>query len=320
MAESSDWQKAADALLSASTIAVCCHVNPDGDALGSMLGLGGFLQRKGKTVYMTWGSPTSRVAPQYAFMPGLDKLVTSPEVPDGLDVFVAIDCGDSSRLELLKDRFDSAKATINIDHHISNDSFADINIVEPQRASSCELAFELIKLMGEKPSPEEALCLYTGIVTDTGRFQYSSTSSGTLRAAAELRDIGLDHELVGTEVYESNSFSYLRVLGTVLSRAQLEEGFVWSWVGQADLVGVDLDETEHFIDVLRAVREAKVAAILKEQPEGGYKVSLRSKGEVDVAAISQGLGGGGHQRAAGFSSEAPIHSIIASLKSRIAKG
>ncbi|MFN2610661.1 MAG: bifunctional oligoribonuclease/PAP phosphatase NrnA [Actinomycetota bacterium] len=313
------WDEAARALAAAETVAVCCHVAPDGDALGSMLGLGGFLMRQGKTVHMSWGSPTTKAPPQYGFMPGLDQVIASAEVPDVLDVFVAIDCGDNSRLESLKDRFDSAKTTINIDHHISNDSFADINIVDPDRASSCELAFELIKRMDGDVEAQEALCLYTGIVTDTGRFQYSNASPATLRAAAELRDLGLDHEKVSAEIYESNSFAYLRVLGIVLSRASLEEGFVWSWVDQADLSGVDLDETEHFIDALRAVREARVAAILKQQPEGGYKVSLRSKGDVDVAAIAKGLGGGGHARAAGYSSTAPIHSVIATLKSRIAK-
>lgn len=313
------FKQAVSVLTGAETVIVCCHVAPDGDALGSMIGLGRFLARKGKKVWMSWGSDNPRVPPQYAFLPGLDDLSTHDQLPQDADVFVAIDCGDIQRLELLEDKFHSAKSTINVDHHISNDLFADINIVEPEKASSCELAFELIKAFGEKPDAEEAMCLYTGIVTDTGRFQYPSTSAQTLRAAAELRDLGIQHHVVGEEVYESSSFGFLRVLGIVLSRARLEDGIVWSWVEQADLDGLDLDETEHFIDVLRSVRGSKMALILKQVPEGNYKVSLRSRGEVDVSALAQRFGGGGHTRAAGFTSHRSVDETIAGIKSAIAE-
>ena len=313
----SDLQQAVRLLEGAETVIVCCHVAPDGDALGSMIGLGRFLGRKGKKVWMSWGSDNPRVPPQYAFLPGLDDLSAHDQLPDNADVFVAIDCGDIGRLELLQGKFHTATSTINVDHHISNNLFADVNIVEPDRASSSELAFELIKAFGEMPDAEEAMCLYTGIVTDTGRFQYPSTSAETLRSAAELRDLGIEHHVVGEEVYESASFGFLRVLGIVLSRARLDEGIVWSWVEQADLDGLDLDETEHFIDVLRSVRGSKVAVILKQVPEGTYKVSLRSRGEVDVSALAQRFGGGGHARAAGFTSHRAVDETMAAIKSAI---
>lgn len=315
-----DWARAVRLLEGANQVVVACHVGPDGDALGSMIGLGRFLGRRGKKVWMGWGSERVEVAPQYAFLPGLDQLSSPDQMPEAPEVFVAIDCGSPDRLERLVPVFRAAGARINIDHHVSNDRFGDVNLVDPEAASSSELAYELVRRMGGVPDRDEATCFYTGIVTDTGRFQYSSTSAGTLRAAADLRELGIDHERVGREVYESVSFGYLRVLGLVLSRAQLEDGLVWSWLKQEDLSGMGLDETEHLIDALRSVREAEVAAVLKEQADGAYKVSLRSRGGVDVQRIASGFGGGGHARAAGFTSAGPIEAVIGSLRERLEAG
>lgn len=317
MIEESEWNRAVETLESSSEIAVACHISPDGDALGSMLGLGRFLARQNKKLWMGWGSGKIQVAPQYEFLPGIEDLVTHEQFPEVIQAFVAIDCADLQRLGLLQPRFEAAERRINIDHHISNEGFGEINLVDPAAASSSELAFELITRMGGKPNPDEATCLYTGIVTDTGRFQYASTSPTTLRAAAELREIGIDHEKVGSEVYESNSFGYLHVLGIVLSRARLEDGMVWSWLDQADLGGLDLDETEHFIDTLRTVAEAKVAVLLKQFPKRTYKASLRSRGEVDVAAIAKSLGGGGHERASGFEMRGSVEEVIKAIKERL---
>jgi phosphoesterase RecJ-like protein len=314
-----EWTKAAETLRAAQEIVVCCHVSPDGDALGSMLGLGRFLGRSGKKVWMSWGSERVQAPPQYSFMPGADLLVPPEVVPQAPETFVAIDCGDIARLGLLRPRFESARSTINIDHHVSNDRFADINLVDPEGASSSELAYDLVRRMGGTPNIEEATCFYTGIVTDTGRFQYANTSPATLRAAAELREIGVDHERIATEVYESTSFGYLQALGVVLFRARLEDGLVWSRLDQKDLGELDLDETEHFIDALRTVRESRLAVLLKELPTGGYKASLRSRGEVDVAEIARSLGGGGHSRASGFEMSADPEEIIEAIRARLPK-
>lgn len=317
MISEEEWLEAAGALKAANEIVIACHVSPDGDALGSMIGLGRFLARQGKTVGMSWGSPTIEVPAQYTFLPGLDAVTAPSNLPDHIECFVAIDCGDAQRLGVLQPRFGAAETTVNIDHHISNDRFGHINLVDPDAASSSEMAYELIRRMGGTPDAEEATCLYTGIVTDTGRFQYSSTTPTTLRVAAELREIGVDHERVASEVYESTSFTYLHVLGIVLFRARLEDGMVWSRVDQKDLQGLDLDETEHFIDALRTVRESHVAVLLKEWPGGTYKASLRSRGEVDVAAIAQSLGGGGHARAAGFEMRGTPDEVIEAIRQRL---
>lgn len=317
MIAGSEWDEAVKALHAAGRVAIACHINPDGDALGSMIGLGRFLSRQGKKVWMGWGSGRVQVPPQYQFLPSTDALLHHDKFPDIVDSFVAIDCADIERLGLLRPRFESTDKRINIDHHISNEEFGDINLVDPAAASSSELAYELVRRMGGEPDQDEATCFYTGIVTDTGKFQYASTSPTTLRTAAELRELGIDHEKVASQVYESNSFGYLHVLGIVLSRARLEDGMVWSWLDMADLGDLDLDETEHFIDTLRTVAEAEVAVMLKQWPKRTYKASLRSRGDVDVAHIAKDLGGGGHERAAGFEMRGTVDEVIEAIKKRL---
>lgn len=302
MIDEAAWDRAVAALTGASEVVVACHVDPDGDALGSLLGLTGFLRRAGKRIWTTWGAPDPHVPPQYAFLPGLDMICRPADVPEAPEVFVAVDCASPDRMGVLLPRFSAAPTTLNLDHHVSNEGFAAINLVDPSAASSAELVFDLLGRMGGTPDLAEATALYTGIVTDTGRFQYPSTSPGTLRTAAALREAGVDHERVATSIYESSSLAYLHLLGVVLSRARVDQGLVWSWLDRADLQasGLSLDDTEPLIDVIRTVRESRFALMLKQLPEGGYKGSLRSRGEVDVSAIACSLGGGGHRRAAGF--------------------
>jgi phosphoesterase RecJ-like protein len=312
-----EWKQAVDLLEGSGEIVAACHVNPDGDALGSMLALAAFLERQGKKVWRSWGSKPVEIPPQYEFMPGADSLAQPDVVPLEVETFVSVDCADRARLGVLEENFLGAGARLNIDHHISNDLFGDVNLVDPEAASTSELIFQLINRMGGKLDRDEATCLYTGIVTDTGRFQYANTSPETLRTAADLRELGVDHEFVATEVYESTSFEYLHALGIVLFRAQLDDGMVWSRLERKDLGALDMDETEHFIDALRTVRESQVAVLLKELSPGYYKGSLRSRGEVDVSAIAKALGGGGHTRAAGFEVHGTAEEIINRIKALI---
>lgn len=306
MIDEADWDRAVTALQGAKDVVVACHIDPDGDALGSLLGLAGPLRRAGKRVWATWGTEEPKVPPIYEFLGGLDTVVPPAEVPASPEVFVSVDCGAADRLGVLMPHFSAAATTVNLDHHRSNPGFAAINLVDPDAASSAELVYQLVRRLGGVPDPAEATALYTGIVTDTGRFQYSSTSPTTLRVAADLREIGVDHERVATEIFESGSLSFLHIVGVVLARARVEDSLVWSWLDTADLeaAGLGIDETEGLIDAIRPVKESRFALMLKQRREGpGYKGSLRSRGEVDVARIAQALGGGGHQRAAGFTFE-----------------
>jgi bifunctional oligoribonuclease and PAP phosphatase NrnA len=316
--EEAEWDRAVAVLRSAGGVVVACHVDPDGDALGSLLGLAGALRRGGTRVWATWGAEDPKAPPIYGFLEGLETVVPPAEVPERPEVFVAVDCGEPSRLGTLAGRFAAAATTVNLDHHRSNPGFGSLNLVDPGASSSAELVYQLVRRMGGTPDPAEATALYTGIVTDTGRFQYSSTSPTTLRVAADLREIGVDHERVATEIFEAGSLAYLHVVGVVLSRARVDDGLIWSWLDTADLdaAGLSIDETEGLIDAIRPVKESRFALLLKQRAEGGgYKGSLRSRGEVDVAHIAQALGGGGHRRAAGFTFDgAPDEAARAVLK------
>ncbi|MGH2690172.1 MAG: DHH family phosphoesterase, partial [Actinomycetota bacterium] len=230
MIEEAEWDRAVSAPRSATEVVVACHVDPDGDALGSLLGLAGPLRRTGTRVWATWGADEPKAPPIYGFLEGLGTVVPPADVPERPDVFVAVDCGDPSRLGVLASTFARAATTVNLDHHRSNPGFGSVNLVDPEAASSAELVYQLLRRMGMMPDPDEATALYTGIVTDTGRFQYSSTSPTTLRVAADLREIGVDHERVATEIFESGSLGYLHVVGVVLGRARVEDGLVWSWL------------------------------------------------------------------------------------------
>ncbi|HVL51090.1 MAG TPA: bifunctional oligoribonuclease/PAP phosphatase NrnA [Actinomycetota bacterium] len=314
-----EWIRASATLKGSKEVAVSCHVSPDGDAFGSMLGLGLFLEGLGKKVYMSWGSAETVIPDNYAFLPGVDRIVAQDLIPDQVETFVAIDCGDLRRLDLLVPKFKAAGTRVNIDHHVSNTNYGDINLVDHTRASSAELAFELIQRMGGEVTPEMATALYTGLVTDTGRFQYSNTTPATLQAAVALREAGADHLTVAEQIFESAPFEQLRILGKVLNRARLEDGVVYSWLYLDDLEGQGLEIAEDFIDFLKVVKEASVAVILKERPEGGWRVSLRSRDDTDVSAVAQSFGGGGHTKAAGFSFGGDLEEAIKLVMERLAK-
>lgn len=317
MTDQDSWELAAKTLRESATVAVCCHVAPDGDALGSMLGLGNFLERQGKQVWTSWGSADLTVPYQYAFLAGADRISKPTELPDRVETFIAIDCGDIKRLDILQERFHAAGVSINIDHHLSNPGFADVNIVEPARASSSELAYELVKRLDGAVEKHEATCFYTGMVTDTGRFQFSNTNPETLRVAAELLEAGADHLQVAERVYQSASFVQLRVLGAMLTRAKRENGLVYSWLMLEDLGELGIEETEDFIDVLRSVRDIQVALLIKQQPSGGWKGSLRSRGRIDVSKVAQTFGGGGHAAAAGFNFKGGLEELIQKVREQL---
>jgi bifunctional oligoribonuclease and PAP phosphatase NrnA len=193
---------------------------------------------------------------------------------------------------------------INVDHHAGNENFGSLNIVVVTASSTAELVTHLLADVGVTLEEDIATCLYTGVVTDTGRFQYANSTPDTLRLAADLLAHGVPAPSIAAEVFESSPFGYLKLLGRMLERAALfeEERFVYSWVTQADLTetSVEMDETEKLIDLLRATRAADVAAMFKEQRDGTYRVSLRSRGPISVGVIARSQGGGGHELAAGF--------------------
>lgn len=297
-----DWDGAVQALRDAEEIVIACHVNPDGDALGSLFAASIGLQRLGKKTYATWGASPAAIPFSYQFLPGANTVVQPEDVPDA-DVFLAVDCGAGNRLGSLEERARAAKVVINVDHHPGNDDFGTFNIVVTDVSSTAELVTRVLQDLDIELDKDIATCLYTGLVTDTGRFQYANSSPDTLRLAADLLALDVPATEIATEVFESSPFGYLKLVGRVLDRAVLFEDvrFVYSWLTLSDLAetGVAPDETDKLIDAVRSTRAADVAALFKEQGDGRYRVSLRSKGP-SVGALARTRGGGGHELAAGF--------------------
>lgn len=314
-----DWDAVVTKLKAADEVAVACHVNPDGDALGSLFAATLALAKAGKKTYASWGAAPAVVPPSYRFLPGADEVVQPVDVP-ATDVFLALDCGGANRLGDLEDKARAASCVINIDHHPGNDEFGHLNVVVPSASSTAELVTRLVQDLGVEIDTDIATCLYTGIVTDTGRFQYSNSRPETLRLAADLVALGVASPQIALEVFESAPFSYLKLVGRVLERAELfdEERFVYSWIEQADLkeTGVASDETEKLIDLIRSTRDADVAAMFKQQDDGTFRVSLRSKGEVSVGEIARARDGGGHELAAGFTAP-DVQDAVADLRAAL---
>ena len=299
---------AAETLDGSDEVVLVCHVNPDADALGSMLGLSCFLGHRGKRVVATWPNGMAEPPRWLEGLPGREYLVEPKNLPKAPSVLVTLDAADPGRLAGLEHLLKKAATVVCIDHHRTNRGFGTIDLVDGEAAATAELVFLLIERMGGDLTPDVAACLYAGLVTDTGRFQYESATPTVLRIAATLREQPFDHAALAQTLYEDNSLPYLRLLGKVLDRAVhvVEADLVWTYLLRKDLkeAGVPIQETDDLIDVLRTAREADVVAVLKEQRDGGFKVSLRSRGKTDVAAVSSKFGGGGHRLASGYTSKA----------------
>lgn len=309
------FEQAAAVLRRAHTIAVSCHINPDGDALGSAVGFARAAAAAGKEVVVSFGEPYE--LPRYFSLLPMDLVVPPAEFPARPEVMVTFDAGDLARLGSLSETATAAGTLIVIDHHITNRGFGDINLIDGSAAASAILAHELLEILGWPIDAEAALGLLLALVTDTGRFQYSNTSARAFRVAAALVDAGAHPEEIGRMVYENAPFGFLAVAGAVQQRAVLEEelSLVWSELRADDLADAGLDpvESEGLIDYIRIAREADVAVLLTETDEG-TKASLRSRATVDVGALAASFGGGGHARAAGFTADGPAGRVIENVK------
>jgi phosphoesterase RecJ-like protein len=306
MTDAPDFARAAEVLLGATEVALACHVNPDADALGSMLGLSAHLEDRGVRTVVSFPNEPLDPPRWVALLPGSERLIPPREFPKEPGVMVTCDCAAFDRLAMLGPVSTRAHELIWIDHHRSNDGLGTIRLVDPDASSTCEMVFRLIQAMGGGMSDATATCLYAGLVTDTGRFQYEATTSETLRVAAALREHDFDHTRLVQALYEDNRMEYIRLVGTALDRLAYEPSadLVWTYLTQADLLGagVQAAETDDLIDAIRTAREVDVAAVIKQQRDGRFKVSVRSRGQHDLSAVASAFGGGGHRLAAGYTS------------------
>lgn len=313
--------RAAELLTGATKVAIACHVHPDTDALGSMLGLSIYLRSRGIETVCSFGNEPFDLPRWAEGLPGRQALVQPKDFPKEPAVMVTLDAASMNRLGSLAANATKAGELIWIDHHVSNDGLGTIALVDPAASSTCEMVYRLVRAMGGELPAEAAMCLYAGLVTDTGRFQYQAVRPETLRVAAELREHPFDHARLAQALYEDNGAAYLKLLGTALHRLTLEPDadLAWTYLTQADLAeaGVHPSETDDLIDVVRTARETDVAAVFKQQRDGRFKVSMRSRGGHDLSALASVFGGGGHRLAAGYTSPHGLAETVERLKSAL---
>jgi phosphoesterase RecJ-like protein len=311
---------AAKAITDADELALACHVSPDGDALGSMLGLFHVLRAAGRTCVASFPAPFA-TAPHYRQLPGLDLLTPPADFPSEPDVMITFDCGSLGRLSELEPAAKAARELIVIDHHISNKRYGTINVIDPQAAASAVLVHRLVRVLGLELDYSAAVCIYAALVCDTGRFQYHTTTASVFELARELMEFDLPVAELSRTLFEEHRFAYVQLLGEALANAELvrEQRFVWTAVTQEMLRrhDVTMDEVEGLIDILRRTSEAEVTCVLKEEEDGSVRVSLRSLGGIDVCRVAEAHGGGGHRFAAGFTSTLDIPSVVARLQAAV---
>ena len=295
--------------------AVLGHVRPDGDALGSQLALALSLQQLGKEVRV-WNE--DGMLEKYSFLPRAELLTKPPSSPENVDVAIALDTAIQNRLGTALAAVRSAKIWINIDHHLSNPGYGNIAYVDPSAPATAEIVFRLIKSQGLPFNRDIAENLYAAISTDTGSFQYPKTSAHTLEIAAELIRAGLDVGRLNQQLYENYPRRRLELLRELLRTMRFEQGdsvasFSLSLKTAAEL-GVLPEDNEGLIDHLRAIRGVVVAVFFEELTDGKVRVSMRSKSNaVDVCAICQKFGGGGHTLAAG----ARVRGTLAEVEEKV---
>lgn len=283
-----------------NSIAVLAHVNPDGDSIGSILGLGLAL----KKVHSNIDILSSDDFPgKFMFLPGAHHVVAPKTCIKDYDLVFVLDCGDAGRLG--DNKLILGKSTVvNIDHHISNNSFGDINIVDAGASSTCEIVYRIIKEdLSIQVDKDIATCLYTGIVSDTGSFRYDSTSPYTLRHAAELMELGADTAEISMQLYHCNSLNSVRFLAAALKELEIflngSVAFITIRLEDIAAYNVRQEEMEGLVNYCRDIEGVEVAVSLRELEDSSTKVSFRGKSNFDVNQLAGIFGGGGHKKASG---------------------
>ncbi len=301
----------AEALLKEKKVLLTTHIKPDGDALGCLIALHQAMVQAGadSIMYLSENRP---VAPEYGFLRGLEEVHMGSAPGDAVTrTLVAVDCGNAERIgndELVR----QASRIINIDHHSDNPRYGEVNLVVGDASSTAEIIFFIMEKMGTEITPVIAEALYTGILVDSGRFQYASTSPTTFRIAADLLNAGVDHTAIFRQIFESEPLAKARLRCLMINSisfacdGRLAVGLLENEDFRSTGAGIEL--TDGLINSLRELEGVEVAALIyalpaEEEPGGtpGYRVSLRSSGEaVNVQKIAREMGGGGHPQAAGF--------------------
>ncbi|MBO6175802.1 MAG: bifunctional oligoribonuclease/PAP phosphatase NrnA [Lachnospira sp.] len=307
-----------DILKDVKSVGITGHIRPDGDCTGSVLALYNYiLENMPETdVDLYLEQPGS----EFYYLKNIDKIKNTPE-DKKYDVFFVLDCSSLDRIEPFISCFNNASKTVCIDHHVSNTGFTDLSKIEPQASSACEVLYGTMD--ADKISRNVAECIYTGIIHDTGVFKYSCTSKKTMEIAGEMMEKGIDY----SDIIDNTFYKKTYVQNQILGRALLES--VLFYDGKCIFTTVTMDEMEFYgvtgrelggiVEQLRLTDGVEVAIFLYQTGEEEYKVSLRSKKKIDVAAIATQFGGGGHVRAAGYTAKGSVYQIINSIGELIEK-
>lgn len=303
-----DLDRIVEALRNATSVLISVHINPDGDALGSQLGLMRVLEQQGKKVLAHNLDP---VPETYRFLPGQERITSGKALPGAYDTIIVLDA-EPQRTGLFDGSY-PARTLINIDHHVTNPREWPLTWLDADATATGEMVYRLALKLGAPLDRELALCLYTSIFTDTGSFRYSNTTAESMRIAAALIEAGADPWVVTENVYESFSYKRIRLLGEVLSNMARSSDGRTAWVLVTDELyrrtGTTAEDTDNFVNFVRSVKGVEVAVLFRQTAPEQFKLSLRSKGRVDLSALAQSFGGGGHRNAAGGVLNGPFASV-----------
>lgn len=308
-----------DAAGAGQRIVIAGHIGPDADALGAVLALDEALETLGARCLPVIGESPLSLPGSLAWLPRAARLAGADALPgrDDLEVLVTLDVASPDRLGTVVELLDGPATVLMVDHHASGQPFGDLVLVAPRAASTTAVLAAIIARMGVALTPDMATCLYAGLVADTGRFGFSSSDGSTLRLAADLVDAGADHVQAHRRLFATRTLAELDLLAVALGRLRFlpEHRLVHTHVTAEELAvnGANGDATEHLVDVVRWADVAEVTLVAKPGPDGRWRVSLRSEGGVDVGQIASRFGGGGHRRAAGFTSTGGVQDVVAGV-------
>jgi bifunctional oligoribonuclease and PAP phosphatase NrnA len=288
---------------------VTSHARPDGDALGSALACCQVLREMGKNADVVMRDPVPRV---YKQLPYADGVSQAHSVNGNYEAVIILECDSIHRTRLhgLEERF-----LINIDHHASGRPFAHVNWIDPKSVATAEMVYRLASEAGVKISKEIATCLYTAVLADTGSFMFEGTNEHTFGLARELVLAGAKPALCARNIYFGHSTAKMRLLGTALSHLERDGPVAWICVTQEQMRACQAKEEdcEGLVNYALSIHDVEIALCFRELPDRGCRVSLRSKGQFNVATIAERLGGGGHQCASGCAVEGPLPAAIAKV-------
>jgi bifunctional oligoribonuclease and PAP phosphatase NrnA len=317
--------EAATAIAAAKAIVMACHINPDGDALGSLIALGIAINAKYPEKSVTLLSRDG-VPEMYRFMPFAERVQASTDRRD-FDLAVVLDSGDLKRVgEEIVPVIKSAPVQMDIDHHVGEGSFGRFRLLNSRAAATAEIVFDLIEALGVEVTPDIAGCLLTGIITDTGSFRFMNVTPRTLRIAAMLIEAGASPALISEQVFDNRAFDSTKLMGAVLARlSHTDDGRItWASVSRAVFAetGTTDEDTEGLINFVRAVRGTEIALLFREIKPGVVRISLRCSQKHDVSLIANQFGGGGHKMASGCSFHGALadaqEALVAACKTALA--